>query len=92
MDLNSHNAAGDLSQADVASRVRSFVTRSLARNVLDAEDFFETGLVSSLFGMQLVTFLEESFDLKVGDEDLVLGNFASIENISRFVARKRTCR
>jgi methoxymalonate biosynthesis acyl carrier protein len=49
-------------------------------------------MASSLFGMQLVTFIEKTFELVVMDEDLVLDNFASVENISRFVLRKRACR
>jgi acyl carrier protein len=87
-DMIELNPAG----ADVTSRVRAFVTRSLARNVRDDEEFFKTGMASSLFGMQLVTFIEKTFDLVVTDEDLVLDNFASVENICRFVLRKRACR
>jgi len=78
--------------ADITSKVRAFLFRSLARNVRDDEDFFKTGMASSLFGMQLVTFIEKTFDVAITDEDLVLDNFASVENITRFVLQKRACR
>jgi acyl carrier protein len=77
------------SSAEVVSSVRAFVTRSLSHEVLDSENIFQTGLVSSLFGLQLITFLEEAFDIHVTDEDLDMGNFMSIDNITRFVARKK---
>jgi len=73
---------------EIVAEIRSFVVRRLERPVADDEDFFKSGMVSSLFGMQLITFLENSFNLEVADEDLLLDNFASIANISCFVARK----
>ncbi len=75
--------------AEVRASVKSFIVKSLARDVRDTEEFFQTGMVSSLFGLQLITFLETSFGLRVLDEDLDLANFASIDNILRFIAKKR---
>ena len=75
--------------AQVTSKVRAFVTTSLDYESPDAQNIFQSLLVSSLFGMQLITFIEKSFELKVTEEDLVMDNFNSIENISRFVSRKR---
>lgn len=77
---------------DVVSTVRAYIVRSLACDISDTDNFFQRGLVSSLFGMQLITFIEKSFDCEITDEDLVLDNFASIHNISHFVWRKRTQR
>ena len=81
-------APGPIREEDRA-RVRAFITRSLDRPVRDSEDFFATSLVSSLFGMQLITFIEKSFAVEVTDDDLVLDHFLSIDNICRFVQRKR---
>lgn len=89
---DAHNMIEQDATGSVASSVRAFVTRSLARKVLDDEDFFKTGMVSSLFAMQLVTFIERSFDVAIMNEDLILENFASVENICRFVSRKRAGR
>jgi methoxymalonate biosynthesis acyl carrier protein len=84
------NMAGQaLSSAEIVSSVRAFVTRTLSHKVLDSENIFQMGLVSSLFGLQLITFLEEAFGIHVTDEDLDLDNFMSIENITRFVVRKK---
>ncbi len=39
--------------------------------------------------MQLVAFVEKEFGIRVGDEDLDLDNFRSIQAISNLVARKQ---
>jgi methoxymalonate biosynthesis acyl carrier protein len=82
----------DLALGEDLAKVRTFVTRALGHPVRDNESFFDGGLVSSLFGVQLLTFIEKSCAVEVTDEDLVLDNFASIESICRFVSRKRQCR
>ena len=75
---------------DARVKVRAFMTRFLGRPISDAEDIFQSGLVSSLFGIQLLTFIESEFGLIVGDDDLDLMNFSSIENICNFVSRKKS--
>ena len=77
------------SPPEVMFRVRSFVSKALDVEIGDSDNLFESGLISSLFGIQLITFIERSFSLIVSDDDLVLDNFSSVENISRFVVRKR---
>jgi acyl carrier protein len=79
----------DLTFSDELARIRGFVTSGLGRPVHDGENFFATGLVSSLFGVELLTFIENSFAVEVTDEDLVLDNFASVRSICGFVWRKR---
>ena len=57
-------------------------------NVNDEINIFEAGLVNSLFAIELMTFLEKSFDIKVGMEDLDMSYFESINAITEFVSRK----
>ena len=54
------------------------------------EDIFSSGLVNSLFSMQLVLFIEKEFQLKVGNEDLDLKNFRTLRTISEFVIGKKS--
>ncbi|CAM5724214.1 phosphopantetheine-binding protein [Streptomyces antimycoticus] len=53
------------------------------------EDLFETGRVNSLFAIQLMSFLEKTFEVDVDVDDLDLRNFASIAKITDFVQRKQ---
>lgn len=85
-------APADLISGDELARIRAFIARGLGRCVRDEENFFDSGLVSSLFGVELLTFIENSLAVEVTDEDLVLDNFASVRSICGFVSRKRQCR
>jgi methoxymalonate biosynthesis acyl carrier protein len=74
---------------EVSHRIRGFVVSAIDADPLeDDTDFFQSGLVDSLFAMELVVFIEESFSIVVEIDDLELDNFSSIENLAAFVQRK----
>jgi methoxymalonate biosynthesis acyl carrier protein len=73
---------------DLRGIVRAFLSRMLRRKVGDSEDVFASGLVNSLFAMQLVLHVETRFGITVDGADLDLRNFRSVEAIAAFVARK----
>ncbi len=75
--------------AVIADRVRSFVEGRIGRPVADDEKYFETGSVSSMFGLQIISYIEQEFGLTVDDDDLVLENFDCIASLAAFVGRKR---
>lgn len=52
-------------------------------------DLFATGLVDSLGFVDLVTFLESEFGIKVTDDDLVFASFNSVNELVQFVGEKR---
>ncbi|MHC4323741.1 MAG: acyl carrier protein [Planctomycetota bacterium] len=77
-----------------AERIREFVKKNLSvyddDTVLDDDDnIFELGFVDSPFAIQLVCFIEEEFKIKVGDNDLDIDNFTSVNRIAEFVSRKK---
>ncbi len=47
--------------------------------LLDTDNIFEKGFVSSIFAMRLLNFIEKEFDIEVRDEDIILANFCSID-------------
>ena len=49
---------------------------------------FKEGYFDSMGFMKLITFLEEEFNIKTTDADLVEENFESIDAISDFIIRK----
>lgn len=51
-------------------------------------NFFELGYVNSLFGQQLVIFLENNFNITIEIEDMDIDNFSTINNIINFVNKK----
>jgi methoxymalonate biosynthesis acyl carrier protein len=74
---------------ETKTAVRIFLSRFFHnREIGDEQDFFALGIVTSLFAMQLVQFVETRFNLTVENEDLDMENFKSIGAISRFVTSK----
>ena len=64
------------------------ISSSGVTTIEDDTDIFETGLVNSLFVIQLVTFLEKQFGFKVVMDDMNMYNYNSINHIDEFVAKK----
>jgi acyl carrier protein len=50
--------------------------------------FLESGIIDSTGVLELVAFLEEKFQVKVEDEDLIPANLDSVNAITRFVEKK----
>ncbi|MNC95035.1 acyl carrier protein [compost metagenome] len=58
------------------------------RDLDPGEDLFQSGIVNSLFAVQLMTFMETRFRIEVGSEDLEMDNFRSLDAATAFVVRK----
>jgi methoxymalonate biosynthesis acyl carrier protein len=75
---------------DNKQKVREFVSRFFRGHELkDGEDMFATGFVNSMFAMQLVQFVEQTFGVSVESEDLEIDNFRSIDAIVALVEREQ---
>jgi acyl carrier protein len=74
---------------DIKQALRDFILRSVrVRSLGDDDDLFESGIVNSLFAVQLMTFVEKRFAIEVAQEDLELDNFRSLNATASFVLRK----
>lgn len=52
------------------------------------DDLIEAEIMDSLGIMKLILFLENSFSVKISDDDLTLENFSSIQSISTLLENK----
>ncbi|MBD3344247.1 MAG: acyl carrier protein [Chitinivibrionales bacterium] len=50
--------------------------------------FLESGIIDSTGILEVITFLEETYDIKVEDEEMLPENLDSLNNISTFVTKK----
>ena len=57
-------------------------------HIADDDQIFASGFVNSMFAMQLVLFLEKNFKIAIGNEDLELKNFQSINAMAELIQRK----
>ena len=74
----------------IREKIRAFILASIhVPDLTDDDNLFESGIVNSLFAVQLMTFIEKSFGIEVGMDDLEIANFQSIEASAGFVLRKQ---
>ncbi len=59
------------------------------RHLSETDNLVEAEVMDSLAIMKLILFLEDKFDIKIGDEDMALENFTSVEAIYSLVEKKR---
>lgn len=81
--------------SDIKKQIRSFVVERFLLGedgveLTDDASFLETGVVDSTGVLEMVTYLEETFGIKVEDDELIPENLDSITNLSAYVERK-TC-
>ena len=78
--------------------VEEMIRTYIAENILfsdkgyphsDEVSFLEEGIVDSMGIMELVAFVDESFNVTVEDEELVPDNFDSVSNLAAHVRSKR---
>jgi acyl carrier protein len=78
---------------DIRAQVKTFIVNNFlfgdAGSLQDDTSFLESGIIDSTGILELVTFLEESFKIKVKDDELVPENLNSIAVIEAYLRRKR---
>ena len=75
-------------------QIRNFILTGLdskltADVLTDNYPLLETEAIDSLAVFAIVQFLEDEFGVEVGDDDLVIDNFASIEAMAKMVHGKQ---
>jgi methoxymalonate biosynthesis acyl carrier protein len=81
--INSANENG------IKQIIKKFILSSINITQFDDDDnLFESGIVNSLFAVQLMTFIEKAFAIEVEMDDLDIENFKSVNATASFVARK----
>jgi acyl carrier protein len=56
----------------------------------DETSFMDSHVLDSTGFIELISFIEESFGVKIADEEMLPENLDSLEAIDAFVARKRS--
>ena len=73
----------------VENEIRKFIEENFildGNDHLSAEDsLLEKGIIDSTGVLELVAFIEENYNFKIKDEELIPENLDSIKNISRFI-------
>ena len=73
---------------EIKEKLKKYVQDTAFTDLDKIEDntlLFEEGILDSMGLISLITFLEETFNIKINDTDLELENFKSIEAMTGFV-------
>lgn len=75
-----------------ATRIKEFIVENFlfgnADGLENMTSLLGEGIIDSTGVLELITFLEEEFDIEVDDDELVPDNLDSINNITAFLQRK----
>ncbi len=79
---------------NIAAQIRHFIVENFLfgndENLSNDTSFLDEGIIDSTGVLELVTFIEENFAIKIRDDELVPENLDSISNITKFVQTKKT--
>jgi acyl carrier protein len=70
--------------------LRQFILEKLAKTknfttINNQDNLIENGIIDSLGIVQLVSFIENTFTIKIKDEDIIPDYFESIDAISHYI-------
>lgn len=76
----------------IGSEVRDFVVTNFlfgkGDDLSDDESLLDNGVIDSTGVLELVSYLQERFDIRIEDDEIVPANLDSVRSLVEFVARK----
>lgn len=77
---------------DIRNKIRTFIVENFLfgkdNGLNDETSFLDDGIIDSTGILELVSFMEEEFSIKVEDEELIPENLDSIKNVVAYLERK----
>ena len=78
--------------SDNKSKIRAFIVENFLfgndEGLKDETSFLEQGIIDSTGVLELVTYLEEEFEIAIDDEELIPENLDSIDNVVGYLETK----
>ncbi len=83
-----------MNEDSLRKEIRDFVLEELligdvSAMVADDDSFLETGAIDSTGVLEVVMFIEQKYELKVLDREMVPENLDSVNRLVQFVLRKK---
>lgn len=76
----------------IKKEIKEFIIENFlfgnANGLQDDTSFLEEGIIDSTGVLELVTFMEENYDIQVNDDELIPENLDSINNVTSYLERK----
>ncbi|WP_165984837.1 acyl carrier protein [Streptomyces sp. YIM 98790] len=73
-----------------SARILDFITARFPQaEITETEDIFSLGYINSLFAMELVMFVENTFGIRIPNDELRLDDFRTVKAMTELVNRLR---
>ena len=69
--------------------VENFLFGDTDTKFSDDDSFMENGFIDSTGILEVITYIEENFNFKIKDDELIPDNLDSINNLVRFITSKQ---
>jgi acyl carrier protein len=73
-------------------KVRSFVLQNFyvanPAELVNSASLLDSGIVDSTGVLEVITFIEDEFKVKVADAEMIPANLDSVDNITAYIQRK----
>ena len=84
-----------MNEMEIKLKLREFIRNNFLLGVSSAvlndnDSFLEKGIVDSTGILELVSFAEETFNIKVEDEELIPDNLDSVNKLTAFITKKKS--
>ncbi len=82
-----------VTEADVRQKVRDFIVTNFFLDLSeigleDTTSFLETGIIDSTGIMEVVTYIQDEFDIEIEDREILPENLDTLQYIGQFVSGK----
>lgn len=79
---------------DYINEIKEFVINNFmfgkGDSLEDDSDFFDKGIIDSTGTLELVSFIEENFNISVLDNELIKENLSSLTKVNEYIKNKLT--
>ena len=74
---------------DLTSFISNTFPHILDDEINEKSRLFDDGIVDSFGILEILSFIEQKYNIKVGDDEVIEENFATIENIVDYLEQKK---
>jgi methoxymalonate biosynthesis acyl carrier protein len=69
---------------------KNFLTGECPEGFSRDEDLIDNGVLDSLSTLNLVSYLEEEYGIKIKSEDITVENFGTVDQMAAMIEHKKT--
>lgn len=87
--MTSEQNTDDVNAESIERALLGFLEGRTKSSISPTQELFASGLVSSMFAMELVVHLEKTYEIAIVGSDLKLDNFRTVRTMTDLVLRLR---